>query len=220
MTNSSQPENLPTTVTRCELLTYLLTRRSTWYSQQRICCTCSIRLCKWAGNLGPIFPSQQPHQRQTAASVRLLTAGAAHARQRAAQLVSKGVVTRPLSYAVRNLLNKAHSVDPHPAAVAVIEDLPAKEFLFTRGNYCLNTSPGLFDDVGMCCGGHAFDLVLTHRDLLRHSLCRPCLQAFWRWANGNVDWWTWLEPLHTDVSSSLPSCSLDHKEVSIRVYFL
>uniref|UniRef100_A0A5K3EY79 WD_REPEATS_REGION domain-containing protein n=1 Tax=Mesocestoides corti TaxID=53468 RepID=A0A5K3EY79_MESCO len=95
--------------------------------------------------------------------------------------------------------------------------MPARDWLFSSGvedSYCKTEGHSL-----LCCPGHTRDLVATYRELLQHSMCRPCLQVFWRWANesGRVDWWTWSytkgttspqeEVEDNEVSLDSPSCT-------------
>ncbi|CAH8554272.1 unnamed protein product [Schistosoma haematobium] len=94
--------------------------------------------------------------------------------------------------------------DANPAAVAIIEDMPVHEFLRSRGNYCQSPWVAISNN-GVCCGGHACDLVITHRELMRHSLCRPCLSSFWSWANKHIAWWRWS--FSTNDEQSLNSTS-------------
>ncbi|KAL7065494.1 hypothetical protein AAHC03_04649 [Spirometra sp. Aus1] len=206
-------QEIPPLVSRHQLLNFLVRQPNSWFQQRSICSACSLRLCRWAGTLGPFFPITHRNSQQG-----LLAA------QRAAILAAQviRIETVDLPFTVQKLVQSARNgesklcvpylrSDPNPSAVAVIEDLPAKEFLLSRGTYCKSGSPGVFARSGICCGGHACDLVLIHRELMRNSLCRPCLQSFWRWANEAVDWWTWdaegtpnvYSPRHSSVDTPM-----------------
>uniref|UniRef100_A0A0X3NXJ5 Uncharacterized protein n=1 Tax=Schistocephalus solidus TaxID=70667 RepID=A0A0X3NXJ5_SCHSO len=186
-------EEMPSLVSRHQLLNFLLRQPNSWFHERDICSACSLRLCKWAGTLGPFFPTTHlnSHQGLLAAQHAAILA----AQVRHIEAVNLPFTVKKLAQSVRNGESKISipylRSDPNPTAVAVIEDLPAKEFLLSRGTYCKSGSPGVFARSGICCGGHACDLVLIHRELMRNSLCRPCLQSFWRWTNETVDWWTW-----------------------------
>ncbi|CAH8495687.1 unnamed protein product [Schistosoma turkestanicum] len=177
------------TVPRDTLLEYLVNCSDSWFQNLGICSVCSVRLCRWAGTLGPKFPA-------TTTDIRLGTSVA----QQAAAVVASTTSSNMSSH-VQHLLdltnpNNRSEVyerlcrDANPAAVAIIEDMPVHEFLRSRGNYCQSPRIAISNN-GVCCGGHACDLVITHRELMRHSLCRPCLSSFWSWASKHVAWWRW-----------------------------
>ncbi|CAL8088735.1 unnamed protein product [Calicophoron daubneyi] len=188
-TNSSHEElGIP----RDGLLGFLVTQPDSWFHQLGVCNTCSVRLCRWAGTLGPVFPS---------ASIDIRKGTALAGRVAGLTATSMRLAGLPLSHVLQELIAITSGVsssevsehlcaDANPAAVAIIEDMPVREFLLSRGNYCSSPSTKTVDK-GLCCGGHACDLVLAHRELMRHSICRPCLTAFWRWASKSVVWWHW-----------------------------
>ncbi|THD22424.1 Activating molecule in BECN1-regulated autophagy protein 1 [Fasciola hepatica] len=179
-------------IPRDALLRFLVSRPDSWFQQLGICSVCSVRLCRWAGTLGPEFPSP---------NVDLYRGLAAVTRTAQSLASSMRLSGLPLSHVVQELLptdspeilsETTHYLlgDANPAAVAIIEDMPVREFLLSRGNYCPNPST-VIGEAGVCCGGHACDLVLAHRDLMRYSICRSCLAVFWRWASQHVAWWRW-----------------------------
>lgn len=192
-------------IPRDGLLEFLVRQCDDWFHQLDICMTCAVRLCCWAGTLGPTFPT-------TSTDIQLGVAVAHHAATVAAATTSEERIET--SFVIQQLLMLGHTgphaefsgcilSDANPGAVAIIEDMPAQEFLLSRGNYC-HSPPQSISSNGLCCGGHAFDLLTTHRELMRHSLCRPCLSAFWCWANKNISWWTWTLK-HNDNTSNADS---------------
>ncbi|KAH9282479.1 hypothetical protein ECG_03817 [Echinococcus granulosus] len=149
-----------------------------WYEGHGICHTCSLRLCVWAAGL--VADSSFPHRRVPLSEAvdRILTDVA---------------LTVPNGSAKVEDIMALRREDPSPNAVVVIEDFPSSEWFLSKGPcnvYCSAAQPSM-----MCCLGHIGDLFLTHRDLMRYSLCRRCLQKFWRWANDSnrVQWFTWTQ---------------------------
>ncbi|VDP84864.1 unnamed protein product [Schistosoma mattheei] len=192
------------TVPRDTLLEYLVNCSDSWFQSLGICSVCSVRLCRWAGTLGPKFPA-------TTTDIRLGMSVA----QQAAAIMATSTSSSMIPSHVQHLLNLTNPNnrsevyerlcrDANPAAVAIIEDMPVHEFLRSRGNYCQSPWVAISNN-GVCCGGHACDLVITHRELMRHSLCRPCLSSFWSWANKHVAWWRWS--FSTNDEQSLNSTS-------------
>ncbi|KAA3674772.1 activating molecule in BECN1-regulated autophagy protein 1 [Paragonimus westermani] len=191
-------------ISRDLLLEFLVGQPDAWFTQLGVCETCSFRLCRWAGTLGPKFPASTFDAQQ---SMKLVS--------RVAEVIAKQMRLTgiPLSRLVQELLShrdqssgvpKRLLLDADPVAVAVIEDMPVREFLLSRGNYCSEPS-ALTKDGSLCCGGHACDLVLAHRELMRHSVCRSCLAAFWRWASRYVDWWCFANGSFASLSSDCPN---------------
>ncbi|KAF8570446.1 hypothetical protein P879_03796 [Paragonimus westermani] len=191
-------------ISRDLLLEFLVGQPDAWFTQLGVCETCSFRLCRWAGTLGPKFPASTFDAQQ---SMKLVS--------RVAEVIAKQMRLTgiPLSRLVQELLSHRDQssdvprrllLDADPVAVAVIEDMPVREFLLSRGNYCSEPS-ALTKDGSLCCGGHACDLVLAHRELMRHSICRPCLAAFWRWASRYVDWWCFANSSFASLSSDCPN---------------
>ncbi|CAH8554196.1 unnamed protein product [Schistosoma haematobium] len=192
------------TVPRDTLLEYLVNCSDSWFQSLGICSVCSVRLCRWAGTLGPKFPA-------TTTDIRLGMSVA----QQAAAIMATSTSSNMIPSHVQHLLNLTNPNnrsevyerlcrDANPAAVAIIEDMPVHEFLRSRGNYCQSPWVAISNN-GVCCGGHACDLVITHRELMRHSLCRPCLSSFWSWANKHIAWWRWS--FSTNDEQSLNSTS-------------
>ncbi|VDP79469.1 unnamed protein product [Echinostoma caproni] len=215
-----QPQTIG--IPRDALLQFLVSRPDSWFQQLGVCSACSVRLCRWAGTLGPEFPSPKVDLYRGVTTV-----------SRVAQAVASSLrlTGLPLSHVVQELLpvdpseppsDTAHCLlnDANPAAVAIIEDMPVREFLMSRGNYCSSPST-VIGKGGVCCGGHACDLVLAHRDLMRHSICRPCLAAFWRWTSQHVAWWRWSRhlventPLARSETGSFAQSTLRRDPVSV-----
>lgn len=211
----------PTVIPRDAILRFLVSRPDSWFQQLGICSACSVRLCRWAGTLGPEFPSSSVDLYRGLATVTRM------AQSLASSMRLSGI---PLSHLVQELLSadspgifsettQCLLSDANPAAVAIIEDMPVREFLLSRGNYCPHPS-SVIGEAGVCCGGHACDLVLAHRDLMRYSICRPCLAVFWRWTSQHISWWRWhgnsvdYHPLQKSNSAGcvLPSCQVDGLE--------
>ncbi|CAH8529865.1 unnamed protein product [Heterobilharzia americana] len=209
-TSDTTKNMFDTLVPRDALLEYLAKCTDSWFQNLGICSVCSVRLCRWAGTLGPKFPA-------VTTDIRL---GISVAQQAAAAVAA---TTQPSMFPshVRELLNLANPNhcsevferlcrDANPAAVAIIEDMPVREFLLSRGNYCEFPNVAV-PNGGICCGGHACDLVITHRELMRHSLCRPCLSSFWHWASKHVAWWRWSFP--SSAEQPLNSTSTDSNKM-------
>ncbi|KAH8876309.1 Activating molecule in BECN1-regulated autophagy protein 1 [Schistosoma japonicum] len=197
-------------VPRDALLEYLVNCPDSWFQNLGICSVCTVRLCRWAGTLGPKFPA-------ITTDIRLGMS--------VAQRAAASVTTYVKSSHVQHLLDLANANnrsevcerlcrDTNPAAVAIIEDMPVHEFLLSRGDYCQSPRVAISNN-GICCGGHARDLVITHRELMRHSLCRPCLSSFWCWASRNVAWWCWSLPTSDEQSPDLLSDDVT-KTVSVQ----
>ncbi|KAF6777417.1 hypothetical protein AHF37_03053 [Paragonimus kellicotti] len=191
-------------ISRDLLLEFLVGQPDAWFIQLGVCEICSLRLCRWAGTLGPKFPASTFDAQQ---SMNLVS--------RVAEVIAKQMRLTgiPLSRLVQELVSHRDPssnvprrllLDANPVAVAIIEDMPVQEFLLSRGNYCSQPS-ALTKDGSLCCGGHACDLVLAHRELMRHSICRPCLAAFWRWASRYVDWWCFANSSSGSFSSDCPT---------------
>ncbi|KAK4471464.1 hypothetical protein MN116_004891 [Schistosoma mekongi] len=197
-------------VPRDALLGYLVNCPDSWFQNLGICSVCSVRLCRWAGTLGPKFPAIT-----TDSSLGMSVA------QQAAASVTTYVKSSHVQYLLdlTNPNNRSEVCerlcrDANPAAVAIIEDMPVHEFLLSRGNYCQSPRVAISNS-GICCGGHACDLVITHRELMRHSLCRPCLSSFWYWASRNVSWWCWSFSTSDEQSLDFPSDDVT-KTVSVQ----
>ncbi|CAH8850049.1 unnamed protein product [Trichobilharzia szidati] len=184
-------------VPRDALLSYLAKCTDSWFQNLNICPVCSVRLCRWAGTLGPKFPAVTTDIHlgmsvaQQAAAVAATTTSANMLPSHVQELLNLRNPNR------RSEISERLHRDANPAAVAIIEDMPVHEFLLSRGNYCQFPNVAI-QNGGICCGGHACDLVITHRDLMRHSLCRPCLSSFWCWASKHVAWWRWSFPTSSD----------------------
>ncbi|VDK41172.1 unnamed protein product [Taenia asiatica] len=168
----------PSKILRGELVHFLLGQPAEWYEGLGICHTCSLRLCLWAAGL--VVDASFPHQKSPPP-----------------EAVDR--ILFDVALTVPNGSSKAEEVmalrheDPSPSVVVVIEDFPSDEWFLSKGLwnvYCSAAQPSM-----MCCPGHIHDLFLTHRDLMRYSLCRRCLQEFWQWANDNnrVQWFTWTQ---------------------------
>lgn len=168
----------PPKIFRGELVHFLFGQPAEWYEDLGICHTCSLRLCLWAAGL--VVDASFPHQKSPPP-----------------EAVDRILINVALN--VPNGSSKAEEVmalrheDPSPSIVVVIEDFPSNEWFLSKGLrnfYCSAAQPSM-----MCCPGHIHDLFLTHRDLVRYSLCRRCLQKFWQWANDSnrVQWFIWTQ---------------------------
>ncbi|CAH8622285.1 unnamed protein product [Dicrocoelium dendriticum] len=169
------------------LLEFLIRQPDSWFHEIGVCEICSIRLCRWAGTLGPRHRTSTPDLRQGTYVAAQIAQSVAN-EFRLAGFPPSNMLQELISPS-SNTLQQIQS-DASPSAVAIIEDMPVREFLLSRGNYCTRP-PTILSDGGLCCGGHACDLVLMHRELMRHSLCRSCLSSFWKWASPRVTWWQW-----------------------------
>ncbi|TGZ75772.1 hypothetical protein CRM22_000194 [Opisthorchis felineus] len=171
------------------LLEFLVSQSDSWFQRLGVCITCSVRLCRWAGTLRREFPSTTVDVRRGLYVARRVADLAGTTMRLAGAPISRLIQELSSLPGSRSDVSERILLDVNPAAVAIIEDMPVREFLLSRGRYC--STPSIVADSGLCCGGHACDLVLTHRELMRHSICRICLAAFWRWASRFVNWWCW-----------------------------
>lgn len=190
-------------ISRDLLLEFLIRRSDSWFYNLGICTVCAVRICRWAGTLGSTFPSSSVDI-HTGTSVACQAAAVAVATLSITNGTPSNVLTELLNYEKGNAYSEIRdrvNHDANPAAVAIIEDMPVHEFLLSRGNYCQNPKLAMLED-GICCGAHACDLVITHRELMRHSLCRTCLSAFWIWASKHVSWWHWSGSNATEKSTN------------------
>lgn len=177
---------------RTRLLEFLLTRSGDWFKLRAICKACMLRLCWWAA--GFVVDPQFPHSKMPdAEKVRATIRNFAHAQPIAQQVIDAS----------------ASSIDP--LFVTVIEDRPLMRWILEDGSrdfYCCTQKTGRPTRF-ICCNAHAHDLLLTHRELLRHSMCRQCLKAFWQWANGgNVDWWSGARSINSTARIAQSSVCL------------
>ena len=186
---------------RCDLLDTLLENYVNLSESIGVCRRCYLRLCLWSAGLhvDPSFPHRKSPKNADTLAVLLSTASK--------YSYGSGIIEE-----VKELLK----VDAEPSTVIVVEDLPSNEWLASKALasiYCAAEKPSL-----LCCFGHTWDLFLTHRELLRYSMCCECLREFWRWANsaGRVHWWTWSEK---DPLPAKTSCN-KHSQVFYFVIFL
>ncbi|KAL3319420.1 WD domain, G-beta repeat [Cichlidogyrus casuarinus] len=208
-TKSSEQTLQKRRLARDELLDYILSQNSDWSRQFAICNGCQLRLAVWCGSAQHRFPKPSDPDE-----------GLFNAKKAACNLKQSEEPNSLILALLNDALPDILQHDTHPASVAVIEDLPVKEFLSSRGSYCDSMEPASESSLGpgLCCGGHACDLVLTHRDLMRYSLCRPCLTAFWRWSNDNVDWWklsSMAQPLVTAAANAETRDAQADQEVDV-----
>ncbi|KAG5445485.1 hypothetical protein CSKR_100974 [Clonorchis sinensis] len=201
--DDAQP--FPSGIPRDMLLEFLVSQSDSWFQRLGVCITCSVRLCRWAGTLRREFPSTTVDVRRGLYVARRVADLAGTTMKLAGAPISRLIQELSSLPGSRSDVSERILLDVNPAAVAIIEDMPVREFLLSRGRYC--STPSIVADSGLCCGGHACDLVLTHRELMRHSICRLCLAAFWRWASRFVNWWCWSR--ESDDSPMQPELGME-----------
>ncbi|VDM18102.1 unnamed protein product [Hydatigera taeniaeformis] len=203
---SSPLDISPSRILRGELVHFLLGQSAEWYEDLGICQLCSLRLCIWAAGLAVDcnFPHHEPPSSEAVD-----------------HLLKEVSLNVPNGSSKAEEVIALHHKDPSPSVVVVIEDFPSNEWLRFEDLWSFRCSTP--QPLMMCCPGHIYDLFLTHRDLMRYSLCRLCLQKFWLWANdrNRVEWFTWIhsDPSPNKSSSSSPQKTQSKTALSARVCY-
>lgn len=168
---TSSDFKLSTPIPRGELMEFFLSRSESWFSERKICETCSVLLCKWSAGLHADV--RFPHMEMPVTS-----------------MVNSTLLSENRNHP---LVQRAVNSHIEPSLTVIIEEMPSARWLLTRGDASYCSDPLCVKQNGeTCCTGHARDLLLTHRELMKHSLCFGCLKSFWHWAtSGNIDWWKW-----------------------------